>query len=421
MKSSYQRTTLLAISGAFITYCSMYAFRKPFSAGTYEGLFLGGIDYKIVLILTQVIGYTLSKFLGIKLVSEMPAKKRIGYLLGLIGIAYLSLLGFALTPAPYNAVFLFFNGLPLGMIWGIVFAFLEGRKNTELLGAAMASSFVIASGLVKSVGRFTIEHLNTSEFWMPFLTGTIFIPPLFLGAYWLSLIPPPNEEDVRLRSERVPMEKNQRKAFFSEFKWGIVISVVIYVSLTIFRDIRDNFAVEIWTLLDYQNIPQALTLSEIPIAIGVFILISAMIYIKDNRNAFYLNIAVIALSGALLVATTIAFSAEAISPLIWMIGVGFFMYLAYISFHTMLFERWIALFKFKSNIGYLMYVCDAMGYLGSAGILFYKNFGFQSLNWLNFLLSLSYIVGFVTFTLGIFAIFYFKNLERKRTSGLNPY
>jgi hypothetical protein len=421
MKSSYQRTTLLAISGAFITYCSMYAFRKPFSAGTYEGLFLGGIDYKIVLILTQVIGYTLSKFLGIKVVSEMPAKKRIGYLLGLIGIAYLSLLGFALTPAPYNAVFLFFNGLPLGMIWGIVFAFLEGRKNTELLGAAMASSFVIASGLVKSVGRFTIEHLNTSEFWMPFLTGTIFIPPLFLGAYWLSLIPPPNEEDVRLRSERVPMEKNQRKAFFSEFKWGIVISVVIYVSLTIFRDIRDNFAVEIWTLLDYQNIPQALTLSEIPIAIGVFILISAMIYIKDNRNAFYLNIAVIALSGALLVATTIAFSAEAISPLIWMIGVGFFMYLAYISFHTMLFERWIALFKFKSNIGYLMYVCDAMGYLGSAGILFYKNFGFQSLNWLNFLLSLSYIVGFVTFTLGIFAIFYFKNLERKRTSGLNPY
>jgi hypothetical protein len=399
----------------------MYAFRKPFSAGTYEGLFLGGIDYKIVLILTQVIGYTLSKFLGIKVVSEMPAKKRIGYLLGLIGIAYLSLLGFALTPAPYNAVFLFFNGLPLGMIWGIVFAFLEGRKNTELLGAAMASSFVIASGLVKSVGRFTIEHLNTSEFWMPFLTGTIFIPPLFLGAYWLSLIPPPNEEDVRLRSERVPMEKNQRKAFFSEFKWGIVISVVIYVSLTIFRDIRDNFAVEIWTLLDYQNIPQALTLSEIPIAIGVFILISAMIYIKDNRNAFYLNIAVIALSGALLVATTIAFSAEAISPLIWMIGVGFFMYLAYISFHTMLFERWIALFKFKSNIGYLMYVCDAMGYLGSAGILFYKNFGFQSLNWLNFLLSLSYIVGFVTFTLGIFAIFYFKNLERKRTSGLNPY
>lgn len=421
MKASDQRTTLLAISGAFITYCSMYAFRKPFSAGTFEGLFLGEIDYKIVLILTQVIGYTLSKFLGIKVVSEMPAKKRIGYLLGLIGIAYLSLLGFALTPAPYNAVFLFFNGLPLGMIWGIVFAFLEGRKNTELLGAAMASSFVVASGLVKSVGRYTIEHLNTSEFWMPFLTGTFFIPPLFLGAYLLSIIPPPSQEDVGLRSERAPMGKKQRKAFFNEFKWGIVISVVIYVALTVFRDIRDNFAVEIWTLLDYQNIPQALTLSEIPIAIGVFVLISAMIYIKDNRSAFYLNIAVIALSGALLVATTMAFSAKAISPLFWMIGVGFFMYLAYISFHTMLFERWIALFKFKSNIGYLMYVCDAMGYLGSAGILFYKNFGFQSLNWLSFVLNLSYIVGFITFALGIFAIFYFRNLERRRAAVLNPH
>jgi len=383
-------------------------------ASSPSGLFIGEIDYKIVLILTQVIGYTLSKFLGIKVVSEMPAKKRIAYLLGLIGAAYLSLLGFALTPAPYNAVFLFFNGLPLGMIWGIVFAFLEGRKNTELLGTAMASSFVVASGLVKSVGRYTIEHLNTNEFWMPFITGSIFILPLFLGTYLLSLIPPPNAEDVGLRSERVPMKKNQRRAFFSEFKWGIVISVVIYVALTVFRDIRDNFAVEIWTLLKYQNIPQALTLSEVPIAIGVFILISAMIYIKNNRSAFYLNLAVITLSGALLVATTIAFSFKVISPLFWMIGVGFFMYLAYISFHTMLFERWIALFKFKSNIGYLMYICDAVGYLGSAGILFYKNFGFQSLNWLTFTLNLSYIVGSITLVLGILAISYFKSLERKR-------
>ncbi len=54
------RFVLFAAIAAFITYLSMYAFRKPFSAGTFDGLFLWGIDYKILLIISQLIGYTLS-------------------------------------------------------------------------------------------------------------------------------------------------------------------------------------------------------------------------------------------------------------------------------------------------------------------------------------------------------------------------
>jgi len=61
----------------------------------------------------------------------------------LIIIAWLVLLLFALIPFPYNFWVLFFNGLPLGFIWGIVFSFLEGRRYTEVLGAMMASSFIL--------------------------------------------------------------------------------------------------------------------------------------------------------------------------------------------------------------------------------------------------------------------------------------
>ena len=76
----------------------MYAFRKPFTAGIYADMQLWGVDYKIILISTQVIGYMLSKFLGIRVVSEISAAKRITSILLLIGIAWLSLLLFALTP-----------------------------------------------------------------------------------------------------------------------------------------------------------------------------------------------------------------------------------------------------------------------------------------------------------------------------------
>ena len=148
--------------GAFTAYCSMYAFRKAFAAGTFTGEMVCGIDYKILLISFQALGYLLSKFIGIKVVSEMPQDRRAASILLLIGSSWASLLLFASIPVPYNIVFLFFNGLPLGMIWGLVFSYLEGRRNTELLGAGMSASFIISSGLVKSVGKYLINAWQVS-------------------------------------------------------------------------------------------------------------------------------------------------------------------------------------------------------------------------------------------------------------------
>jgi hypothetical protein len=85
---------------SFGTYFCMYAFRKPFTVATYENLSFWNIDYKIILIITQVLGYMLSKFLGIKLISELKPNKRIYYLLGMIVFAEVCLILFALTPLP---------------------------------------------------------------------------------------------------------------------------------------------------------------------------------------------------------------------------------------------------------------------------------------------------------------------------------
>jgi hypothetical protein len=399
-------------AAAFITYCSMYAFRKPFTAATFEGLTLWGMDYKIVLIITQVIGYTLSKFLGIKLVSELSASRRIKILFLLMGFAWASLFLFAITPYPYNFVWLFFNGLPLGMIWGVVFSFLEGRRFTELLGAAMASSFIVSSGFVKAGGKTLIDSYGVGDFWMPFLTGLLFLPLLLLGIWMLNQIPPPSAEDEQQRTRRVPMTKAQRRAFFHTFAPGIVLSVLIYVGLTIFRDIRDNFAVELWAALGYADTPEILVLSEIPIAVAVLVIIGSMVFIKNNKVAFFANQFLILSGGVIVLLMTFLFAQKAIDPALWMIVMGFGMYLPYIGFHTLLFERWIALFRYQSNIGYLMYISDAFGYLGSMGILLYKNFGAQQVSWLNFFVTTAIVMGVVTVVLSGLAIGYFWGKER---------
>ena len=81
-----------------------------------------------------MVGYGLAKFIGIKIISELPAFQRAKGIIIMISIAGISWLFFAITPAPYNIFFLFTNGLPLGMGWGLVFGYLEGRRVTEVLG-----------------------------------------------------------------------------------------------------------------------------------------------------------------------------------------------------------------------------------------------------------------------------------------------
>ena len=412
-------TAFISFAGAaaFITYCSMYAFRKPFAAATFEGLTVAGFDYKIILIISQAIGYTLSKFLGIRFVSELEPEKRIKVLLVLIGISWLALFLFALIPYPYNFWLLFFNGLPLGFIWGIVFSFLEGRRFTEVLGAIMASSFIFASGIVKAAGRFLIDYLDITEFWMPFFTGFLFLPFLFLGIYMLQKIPAQDKEDRALRTERRPMNKRERKNFFFFFAPGIIFSIVIYVALTVFRDIRDNFAVELWNSLGFRNTPKLLALSEIPIAIAVLVIIGLMMLIKNNKIAFFTNQFIFLASGTLLLVVSILFLENKISALMWMIVIGFSMYLPYISFHVMLYERWIALFKYKSNIGYLMYVSDAFGYLGSTCILFLKGSKNIQLSWSNFFIYTGIFVGALIIIFSLFSVLYF-NRKTKENIGI---
>lgn len=408
------RFNLLCIAAALITYMSMYAFRKPLSAATFEGLNYWGIDYKIIAIIAQVIGYTCSKFLGIRIVSSMKPAERTRYILGLVGIAWVALFFFAWVPKPYNVVFLFVNGLPLGMIFGIVISFLEGRRNTELLGAGLCVSFITASGIVKSVGQYLVVYWQVSDFWMPFLVGLVFVPFLLLGVWLLGKIPPPTEEDKRLRSERTPMDREERRKFFHDFSWGIVLSILVYATLTVYRDLRDNFAVELWAQMGYKGNVGILAVSEICIAIWVLVMLAFMIRVVDNRKAFYGNIFLFLSAGIVLFLSTYLFACGICSPVIWMVTSGFCLYLCYACFHIMFFERWIAVFRYTSNIGFLICLSDSYGYLGSVGVLVYKNFFNYDMDWLFFIRSVAYVAGCLIMLASAVMFFYFQKKERKR-------
>lgn len=399
---------LTALS-AFCVYTCMYAFRKPFTAANFTKLNFLGIDYKVWLIIAQTIGYTLSKFYGIRFIGELKSQKRWLIILIFIGIGWLSLLLFAITPAPYNIIFLLLNGFPLGMIYGLVFSYLEGRRSTELLGAVLATSFIFASGFTQSAGKFVLLNWNVNEFWMPFVTGSLFIVPTIFFTWLLEKTPVPDEKDIKQRTERKPMSTKERKDFIRTFWPGLLLLILTYVLLTVIRDYRSNFASNIWAELGLSKNASVFTQSELPASLITLLLMGMLVFIRKNIRALLINHFIIITGFVISIITTILYTKGLITPFWWMTTVGVGLYMGYVPFNCMLFDRLIASFKYVSNAGFIIYLADSFGYLGSDLILIAKNFTRSNTSWTDFFIKMIFILSAAGIVLIIFSAWYFRN------------
>jgi len=409
------------IAAAFGTYFCMYAFRKPFTAGTYDEITFAGVAFKTVLIAAQVSGYTLSKFIGIKVISEMPANRRAISIIGLIAVAELALLGFAVVPTPWKVVMLFSNGLPLGMVFGLVLAFLEGRQLTEALTAGLCASFIISSGVVKSVGRWLILEQNVSEFWMPFYTGLIFLPGLLFAVWLLSRIPPPSAIDIQLRRERKPMTSADRWQFIRNHGVGFGLLVTMFILLTIIRSIRDDFGVKIsQQLVPGKEQPAIYSNTETLIAFAVVIINGVASMIKSNRKALIGSLAMMGGGYVIVLASIAGHTAGSLPPFAFMVLVGFGMYIPYVAFHTTVFERLIASIRDPVNLGYLLYIADALGYLGYVGIMVAKNRGPANANMLTLFNPVTFAISAFLLALTFVLIAYFSRRLPKKNLASQP-
>jgi hypothetical protein len=360
------------VTAAFGAYFCMYGFRKPFTAGLYTGADGGGVGHKTVLVTAQVLGYTLSKFLGVKIVSETPPQRRAARVLLLVAAAWAALLLFALVPPPLDAACLFLNGLPLGMVFGLIVGFLEGRRTTEALTAGLCASFILADGVTKSAGTWLLTQ-GVPERWMPFAAGGLFAPALLVFVAMLARIPPPSPADAQSRGERQPLSGAQRRAFFRRYAAGLVPLVTMFLLVTVLRSIRADFAPEIWADLGRTGEPAVFTTSAAVVALGVTLANGLAMLVRDNRRAFRVALAT-SLGGFVLLAAAVAgLAAGRLGDFTFMVLVGVGLYLPYVAVHTTLFERLIALTRDPGNLGYLMCLADAVGYLGYVAVMLARN------------------------------------------------
>ncbi|WP_343845975.1 DUF5690 family protein [Bowmanella denitrificans] len=384
-----------AIMAAFSTYACMYAFRKPVSVALFADASYWGVSLKVLYLSSQMLGYALSKVVGIKFIAELKQQGRAAGICKLIGLAALALLGFALVPPPYNIPFMFLNGLPLGMVWGFVFSYLEGRRVTEVLAAGLCTSFIVASGVVKSVGSYLMLHMAISEHWMPLATALLFVPLLVSSVWLLDQLPSPNQDDIAARRARVPMDKAARLDYLQHYGRGLAMLTLAYVLLSLFRDLRDNFVADIWADVGISGSPLIYTLTEVPVALMILSVIAMMMLIKSNRRALAVNHLCIGFGCLITAAASWLYWQQLISPVIWMVSIGMGLYLAYVPFNSVLFERLLACTDKPGNAGFLIYIADACGYVGSVALMLSASWLSADINWVGLIKNAGFWVGII--------------------------
>jgi hypothetical protein len=207
------------------------------------------------------------------------------------------------------------------------------------------------------------------------------------------------------------MDAQERRAFVSTFGPGLVLLIASYVLLSAFRDFRDNFGPEI--LRDAGvNTPSIFAKTETIVAVGVLIVMALLQRITDNFRAFTLLNGIMLLGGALVGISTWVYTQGLLPTGTWFLLTGLGLYMGYVPCNGLYFERLVASFRYVSTVGFIVTLADWYGYLGSVGVLLYKNFGQNSISYLAFFVNGAYILAVVYTLLVIGSFIYFRGQYR---------
>lgn len=402
---------LWAGGAALLSYSLVYALRKPYTAAAFEDMELFNIDYKVVVTIAQIVGYVISKFMGIKLISELKREERLRFILMSVVMAELSLIFFGLLSAPYNIAAMFLNGLSLGCMWGVIFSFIEGRRMTDILASLLGVSMVISSGTAKSAGLFVMNHLHVSEFWMPALIGAVALPLLALLGYVLNRLPEPSAEDVALKSERETLDGKQRWELFRSYLPFLSMLFIANIAIVVLRDIKEDFLVNIIDVSAYS--PWLFAQIDSVVTLIILAIFGLMVLVKDNLKALSILFGLII--AGMVVMSVVSFGQEQfqLSPVVWLFIQSLCLYIAYLTFQTIFFDRFIACFKVRGNVGFFIVTTDFLGYTGTVLVLVLKEFFNPAIDWAYFYNLLAGYVGIFCCITFICSFIYLHQRYRK--------
>lgn len=383
--------TLWAGGAAFMAYMLVYALRKPFTAAAFDGLTAWGMDYKVVATVAQILGYLAAKGIGIKLISELRPARRLPLFVAQAVAAELALVAFALVPAPWNVAAMCLNGLALGCMWGVIFSYLEGRRTTDVLGSLLAVSIVVGSGAAKSAGLWLTVRCGVSELWMPALIGGVALPVLLALGWTLQRLPAPSAADVAARAARVPLGPGARRKLVRDYAPILLPLFAACLLLTVLRDVKEDFLVRIVDMSGQS--PWLFARVDSVVSLLILGLFAAMTLVRDHRRALIVLLCTAMTATAAMTVSALRRDALGLGVAPWLFVQSMGIYVAYLAFQGVLFDRLIACFRIRGNVGFFIVAVDFLGYLGTTVLLVVRSVWTAAQGWLGFYNQLAALTG----------------------------
>jgi hypothetical protein len=192
-----------------------------------------------------------------------------------------------------------------------------------------------------------------------------------------------------------------------EFGPGLFAMIVFYMGLNAARDFRDNFAPELWASFGYYTAPSLFATSEGVVGVAVMGPIIIFMLIRSNIRA--LTAYHVVIIAGMVAAGTVAnlYESGGASGFAFMVVTGIGIHLAYVPFSNIIFELILATFKYKANSGFLMYLCDSLGYVTSLIVVLVRDFGAPHIYWDHFYVNICYTMAGSGILLMGFSLMYY--------------
>ena len=214
---------------------------------------------------------------------------------------------------------------------------------------------------------------------MPAVIGGVALPILIFMGYMLKRLPHPTAEDIALRNERVVLDHKGRVNLFIQYAPILTLLFVGNFMLLVLRDIKEDFLVNILDISNqsswlFAQIDSIVTL----IILGIF---SLFIFCRNNIHALMWLMTLVVIGCMTMTFVSFNYKALDLKPVTWLLIQSLSLYIAYLTFQTIFFDRFIACFRIKGNVGFFIAIIDFIGYVGTVSLLSTKEFLQIDIEW----------------------------------------
>ena len=159
----------------------------------------------------------------------------------------------------------------------------------------------------------------------------------------------------------------------------------------ILRDIKEDFLV---VIIDMSN-QSSWLFAQIDSIVTLLILVmfALLTFCKNNMKALLILMSFVIVSCLVMTYVSLFHSILELSPITWLFIMSLSLYVAYLTFQTIFFDRFIACFKIKGNVGFFIAMIDFIGYTGTASILISKEIFKIETDWFLLFNNMAAIIG----------------------------